>query len=313
MKTESARRTWTNLPTSKWYAVWVFGVVLSVEFVTETAIMASLPWYWPESEFRLTASLLDASILTATTALVMWWLVVRPLRLLVANRQRLLGKLVAAQEDERRRIARDLHDEVGQLLTTLLVGLQSVEGAESLQLAKHHARSLQSVTASAHDEVRRLSHGLRPAVLDQLGLRIALERLAEDVQRHHGLQVRLSLNLDGRRLSRAVESTVYRSAQEALSNTARHANATRASLRLARRGRMLHLAIEDDGRGHATARGGLSDAGGPSLGVNGIVERAELLGGHAEMHSHADRGTTLQVRLPLAEEADSDDSSIAGG
>lgn len=140
------------------------------------------------------------------------------------ERKRLLGCLVSAQEDERRRLARELHDGVGQALVTVVVGLASTDGADRAGPIAECVSRLQQVAADSLEEVRRLAHGLRPASLDDLGLIAALARLAEVFTRVHGIRAELLVTdpLRGR-LQSEVESVVYRLVQESLANVAKHA------------------------------------------------------------------------------------------
>ena len=134
-------------------------------------LLPQLPDAW---HGHVTDGLLDASALTLLMAPVVWLLAVRPLRELSESRGHLLRRTFAAQEQERARVARELHDGLGQLLTTLLVGLKNVQMAPTLELASARARELRDVAAQAHGEVRRLSRDLRPLVLEELGFPAAL-------------------------------------------------------------------------------------------------------------------------------------------
>ena len=157
----------------------VLVLVLLLVFGVEGAIMLALPCLprvWREP---LPASLLDAGLLTLVVAPAVWALAVAPLRQLVESRGHLLRRLFASQEQERARIARDLHDGVGQQLTALRLGLRNVEEAEDLPVARERAHALRELAANAHDDVRRLAQGLGPGVLQDLGLVAALERLCE--------------------------------------------------------------------------------------------------------------------------------------
>ena len=152
-----------------------------------------------------------------------------------AMQRLLLEHTLLAQEEERRRIARELHDEAGQLLTALLVGLRTLEDARKLADVKVQGQRLREITAQAIDEVGRLARGLHPTVLDDLGLGVALSRYAAEYAKTHNIAVDLTLNeLDSSNLPPGVQIAVYRILQEALTNVARHSGASAVSIRFAR-------------------------------------------------------------------------------
>lgn len=216
-------------------------------------------------------------------------------------RQEMLGRVIVAQETERARVARDLHDDIGQALTSVLLGLRLVETAlDGDQIALTDARSrlaeLRELIADALRSTRQLAFELRPTVLDDVGLLPALERLVANVAERGGLQVDLAAGaVDGdARLPPTVETVVYRVVQESLTNVVRHAHARRVSIMLGRRGSTLRVVIEDDGVGFdaATLEG--------TLGVRGMVERALVIGGSVEVGSSPDGGTAVVLEVPLA-------------
>jgi signal transduction histidine kinase len=212
-----------------------------------------------------------------------------------AARSRLLAQLIIAQEEERRRIARELHDGVGQSLTSLLVGLKLLNQFCDNQAIEHKTAELRQVAGETLDEVRLLSRQLRPSVLDDLGLAAALDRYAADFPgRYDNLVVDLHCNLPYR-LPATVETTLYRIVQEAMTNAARHSGATTLSVLLSMRNGRVQAIVEDDGCGFEpeTAR-----RSGQSVGLHSMIERAELLGGSLEIESGAD-GTTVYVEVPL--------------
>src|SRR5208337_1389508 len=147
----------------------------------------------------------------------------------------LLEHELSAQEEERRRIARELHDEAGQLLTSLLVGLRTLEDARKLAEVKAQGHRLREITAQAIDEVGRLARGLHPTVLDDHGLGVALSRYVTEYTETHKIAVHLTLNgLDSSNLPLAVKIRLYRILQEALTNVARHSGAKKVSIIFAR-------------------------------------------------------------------------------
>lgn len=280
--------------------VWrVMVVMLAVIFVAESTIMLSLPKFLPSDVDWVSESLLDALLLTLTVAPIFWLLLVRPVRRLAEFRTEMLARTISAQENERRRIARDLHDEVGQSLTSLLVGLRNVSDADSLEAARSRVEPLRDVASTVLDDIKRLARGLRPSVLDDLGLAPALERLVQDFGRTHGLDVSLEINgLTGSRLPEQHEVTVYRIVQESLTNIAKHAQATTVNVAIERLGDELKIAIQDDGRGFvvASAKQMISEG---HLGLTGMRERAALLGGWLTIQSQPGQGTQTVSGLPL--------------
>jgi PAS domain S-box-containing protein len=223
-------------------------------------------------------------------------------------RARLLEQVTSAQEEEQRRLARELHDETGQLLTSLLVGLRTLEEAPSLVQARALAAELRHVAARVLDEVHRLARGLRPAVLDELGLVPAVEQLALDYSQAHGLGVEVSVVGFGlERLPSVVETAVYRAVQEALTNTAKHAGARTASIVLQRRPKVVQAIVSDDGCGFDVETTLRAPAAWAHLGLHGMRERASLLGGTVAIESTPGEGTTTYVRIPISGVTDGTD------
>ena len=216
-----------------------------------------------------------------------------------AQHRDLIRQLITAQEDERRRIARDLHDEIGQSLTTLAIGMRTLDDARDLTAVHAQVGELRRIALHAADEVRRLARGLRPAVLDDLGLHAALERLASDCQQTHGLSVHWHASGPAApRLSGMVETALYRILQEALNNVVKHAKASQVWIELDRQPDKITAVVADDGTG--IAPDGLQRAQhGGRLGVSGMRERATLLGGSIEIRRRSAGGTAVQVVLPL--------------
>lgn len=218
-----------------------------------------------------------------------------------ALRDRLLGQIMVAQEEERRRIARELHDGIGQTLTSLAVGLRSLEDAPSMEAAAAQAKMLRKIAAGSVDEVRRIARGLRPSVLDDLGLEEALRQYAGEYRKTHGIVADVQVvGVPIDRMSGAVETTLYRIIQEAMTNVARHAAAGSVSVVLHGGASMVTGVIEDDGCGFEMGADGLPCSG-LGLGIQSMRERAALLNGTVELESSPGRGTTVYVRIPLLE------------
>jgi PAS domain S-box-containing protein len=219
----------------------------------------------------------------------------------------LLGQLVDAEEEERRHMARELHDSLGQHLAALTLGLHALDRDAALPAAlRERVGALLAATRRLEDDVDRLAHQLRPTALDDLGLDDALRELAQAWQQDAGVELEAHVRgLRGRRLPRELETTAYRIVQEALTNVRKHAGASRVGLIVETRGDMLRVIVEDDGRGFdAAAVAGAASAPGRRLGLRGMAERASLAGGQLEMETAPGQGTTLYLTLPLSKEDD---------
>jgi signal transduction histidine kinase len=222
------------------------------------------------------------------------------LRGAMADRTELLRRLVTAQEDERRRVARDLHDGLGQELTALILGLKALEqsvpeDAPGRDRLREVERIVNVIGREAHD----LAVELRPTALDDLGLPAALTAYVDRWSERTGIAADFEpVGLGGDRLPPEVETTAYRVVQEALNNVAKHAGARRVTVMVSRQGGELVAMVEDDGRGFDPGRDGLG-SGGRSLGLLGMRERVGLVGGALVIESGEGEGTVVQARIPL--------------
>lgn len=215
-----------------------------------------------------------------------------------STRLELMKRLLSVEDEERRRIARELHDETGQSLTALLVGLRVIEQQAGLPEVRDAAQRLRAVAAQTVDNVGRLARGLHPSVLDDLGLLAAARRYVTDYAKGHALQVDFkSEGLGTRRLPSLLQTTMYRILQEGLTNVARHAQATRVELELRLGAGALELRIRDDGVGFDPA---IAEAARTGLGLHGMGERVALLGGTIDIRSTPGQGTTVHARVPLS-------------
>jgi two-component system, NarL family, sensor histidine kinase DevS len=199
-----------------------------------------------------------------------------------------LRRVVAAQELERQRLARELHDETGQALTSILLGLKQLEGAE----APEAVQALRELVVATLQDVRRLAVELRPKVLDDFGLVPALERLTRGFAEHTGIAVDLEASAIAERLPVEVETAIYRIVQEALTNVVKHAHAQRVSVLVTRAGGRIRAVIEDDGSGFDPTE---TDGG---IGLIGMRERIELLDGSLAVETSETSGTTVAVEVP---------------
>jgi two-component system sensor histidine kinase UhpB len=213
---------------------------------------------------------------------------------LEAERREATGRVLAGQEAERLRIAQELHDQIGQELTAVLLGLARVRNSVPAELSDHVAELQESVRATLED-VRRIALELRPEALDELGLVSALAVLGERFSERSGLAVTQRIDENLPALDPDTELVVYRVAQEALTNVARHSGAATASLTLGRDGADLLVEVVDRGRGlPADPRGG---------GIKGMRERAALVGGRLQLGPRPD-GTGCAVSLRVATDGD---------
>ena len=214
-------------------------------------------------------------------------------------RGRLLEKVITAQEDERKRIARGLHDETGQALTSLMVGLRALEGATCLEEVRDTADQLRATAAQTLGSLHSLALELRPSVLDDLGLVAALKRYVKDYATGFGLDADFeAVGLEEKRLTPQIETTLYRIVQEALTNVARHADASHVSVLLEQRRGSVIAIVEDDGRGFDVES--VLTPGQPTrLGLHGMQERASLVGGKLTVESTPGIGTTIFIEIPL--------------
>jgi signal transduction histidine kinase len=205
-----------------------------------------------------------------------------------------LRRVVRGQELERRRLARELHDETGQALTSILLGLKAVEEAKDDQALSEAAQDLRELVVATLQDVRRLAVELRPKALDDFGLVPAVERLVETFGDQTGIRVQVEARLGDERLPGEIETTVYRLIQESLTNVLKHAHASTVSVFLVRRDGKVTAVVEDDGRGFDQA--GVREDG---LGLTGMRERAALVGGRLTVETSTGGGTTIVVEVPV--------------
>ncbi|MEW1722104.1 HAMP domain-containing sensor histidine kinase [Streptomyces sp. NPDC093109] len=219
---------------------------------------------------------------------------------LEAERAASSGRALSAQEAERRRIAQELHDEIGQTLTAVLLELKRVadRAPAPLRAELHH---VQETTRGSLDEIRRIARRLRPGVLEELGLISALKALTNEITTHSRLSVRCGFDSELPPLGEDVELVLYRVAQEGLTNIVRHADAHRVELALRRTPSGVELLLRDDGKGIGTATEG--------AGILGMRERALLIGAEVSVERGPEPGggTDVRLRVPISAVLDTTD------
>ncbi|MFL5870764.1 MAG: sensor histidine kinase [Solirubrobacterales bacterium] len=217
---------------------------------------------------------------------------VHMLERLEAERRRGAGAARHAQEEERARVARDLHDEVNQSLTGLLLRLEAARGQAPIRLASELAE-IRTVANRAMEELLALARQLRPTALDDLGLKAALAGHVSQLEHQSGIAAEFQSEGDVATLPRDVQTVVYRVAQEALSNAVHHSGAGRLNVNLARRDGVVELVVADVGRGFTF------DQATRGLGLSGMRERALLVNGDLQVESRPDVGTRVRLLVPI--------------
>ncbi len=205
-----------------------------------------------------------------------------------------LERVLSVQEDERRRLARELHDETGQALTSILLGLRGLEEAKDPETLRAAVGEVRDLVRSTLQDVRQLAVELRPTALDDFGLVAAVERLTESFAEQTGIAVEFVPNVPEGRLPPDVETALYRIVQESLTNVVKHARAGHVSVVLTQKDGAVSVVVEDDGVGFEPLR-----ARGDGLGLVGMRERVGLLGGRVTVESRPGAGTTFVAEVPL--------------
>lgn len=221
----------------------------------------------------------------------------------IREKQGIAVRVIRAQEEERRRVARDLHDGLAQQLTSALLELEVIErllAEKNTEKARAEVENAQKIIRAGLRETRNVIFNLRPISLDNLGLKAAVEKLGSEVQERTGLRVTVTVHGEERPLDDTVLSCVFRIIQEALNNVVKHAEATEAKVQLEFNPGFLAVRVVDNGKGFTPGEKGVPDAEkGEHLGLLGMRERAELIGGRLAVKSSPGRGTRVEFHLPL--------------
>ena len=211
--------------------------------------------------------------------------------------EQLLHHAITAQEAERKRLARELHDETGQSLTSILLRLKALQSETDIEVIHDRLNGLRYLTAQTLEEVRRLSLDLRPMALDDLGLAPAIRWYIQQFSESNNIDVKLNVVGSINRLPADFEIILYRAVQEGLTNIVRHAQAQHATINLERSGNTVWLTIADDGRG---IQSGSNRNNG--MGLEGMRERVMLVGGKLRLDSAPGAGTQIMIELPVGAE-----------
>ena len=259
-----------------------------------------MPTASPQLEWVLVAAALAAGILTAAIVVS---IVVQQRRYLTATRS-FSGKLLAAQEEERARIARELHDDVIQRVALLGQSLDELAAFshDGDRQFERRVRGLRAELVDFADEIRALAHRMHPPVLDHLGLPAALSTLAGEMWTASRLRVGLDLDRSPVDVPPAIAAGLYRIAQESLRNVVKHAGASSAIVRLARSDGGVQLVIEDNGVGFDTGAPPGAAGNGGGIGLTSITERARQFGGRVAVQSRPGAGTRVVAWIPLGDQ-----------
>jgi signal transduction histidine kinase len=217
-----------------------------------------------------------------------------------AELSQVLRRTVLDQEAERQRIARELHDSLGQYLTVMRLDLDGIgrEAAASASI-RERVEKLKELTTDIGQEVNQLAWEIRPTALDDLGLQKALQQFLEEWAERSTIRFDVHLALNDRRLPPAIETALYRVLQEAIRNAVKHAEASKVGVILEATATEVRLIVEDDGKGFVWDRLAAEAAASPRLGLLGVRERLALVGGVLEVETAPGSGTTLLIHVPI--------------
>jgi signal transduction histidine kinase len=275
-------------------------LILGLTFFIEVALMIILPILTGNSLGKWGMAALDAFLLTILLAPCIWGLMVRPLKRVADTRKQLLAWAMSTEERKAGEISRDLHDNFGQLLTSITIGLRTIEEISHEPAVIEHAKRIRQTGLELHESIRSTARGLRPTVLDDLGLAAALANLAQDWRQSSSVNVELEVDdLKSLRLSADVETALYRIAQESMVNAIRHGAPKRVSIAGRIVNQRLHLIITDDGCGFDASQVLSPRAAHRPFGLISIRERADAVGGLLKLTSTVGKGVKVEVILDI--------------
>lgn len=277
----------------------LYAIVLLLSFGAEFVVMSLLPYILPIGSSVVFEAIIDSCLLTLLLAPALWFWMIRPIQQLAQSRMLFLRRSMFAQESERQRLRQELHDGIGQSITSVLLHLRAMEESSQSAEIRSELSEVRKTGADILVELRRLVSGLHPAVLDTLGLSQAIEKLVRDMQPSSKAIITAAFKgMDTISLERNYATTVYRIVQEGLTNAIKHANAAHICVELSNDQQELHVRVLDDGIGMALSRAL------PAASGNGLIsirERAMSVGGQVEVLS-SEKGTTVHAVLPARTE-----------
>lgn len=278
----------------------ISNLVKATEDVSRGDLQRRVTLWWPMDEFRYLGQAFNSMIESLEKSRdenAKLWV---ELKNKEEMRIRLLDKVITAQEEERKRIARELHDQTSQSLTSLILGIKALENLEDPVRLKEKTEEMRTLASTTLEEIHDLALDLRPSILDDLGLEAALQRYIKEYTMKYGIEVDIHTNgLENLRLAPQIETTFYRIVQEALTNIVKHAQAKNVGVIMERRKGNLELIIEDDGKGFDVQKVLQAPIKEKRLGLFGMEERVSLLGGNLTIESEVDFGTTLFINVPI--------------
>jgi signal transduction histidine kinase len=274
-------------------ALWGVPLKISDRAIGVMILGFEKPYEWLPTELELLRAVAERSAMAIDRARMMDAVREREMRIV-----ELSGHLLKAQEEERKRISRELHDETGQALMVIRLYLGMLDGTVKTQEAKAKIGELLAVVDRTIEGIRRIIGRLSPLVLQELGLISAIRKEAKDLKKTAGVQARVAISDNVGRFDPVIETAIYRVVQESLHNVAKHAQAQNVDIQLEREGETILLIIEDDGIG---IRPAVTNSTRPSFGMAGMHERITTLGGKMKVDSRKGEGTKISISVPLPE------------
>lgn len=278
----------------------LYAIVLILSFAAEFFVMSLLPLILPSGSSFAFEAIIDSCLLTLLVAPALWFWTIRPIQQLAQSRMLFLRRSMFAQESERQRLRQELHDGIGQSMTSVLLRLRAIEESPKSVELRSDISEIRKTGAEILVELRRLVSGLHPAVLDTLSLPGAIEKLANDMSPSTKASITTSIDQAVHDIcfERSYATAVYRIVQEGLTNAIKHADASAIHVTLSHSDNVLHVRVQDNGVGLSKSRSNSNSFG---SGLISIRERAMSVGGQAEVLS-SENGTTLHARLPARTE-----------
>ncbi len=278
-------------------------LTLLITFSLEMTVMLFLPDAFDGILGTWAMAATDSFLLSALLAPCIWVFMVRPLQQVAESRKQFLEWAIRTEERKASEISRDLHDNFGQLLTTINVGLRTIEELAGEKRVVVLAQQLRATGQQLHEQVRALARVLRPTALDDLGLAAAISNLTHDLNRVSDVEINLQIDdLMGLRFPIEIETAIYRVCQEAISNSIQHGSAKKISIRCSVQGSRLFLSIEDDGVGFDMGEVS-SRLNGRPFGLISMRERIKTIGGQASILSSVGKGVLVEVVVDVPSES----------